>query len=973
MRRFTIASTGALVAALFACDNGGGLEAARGQLVFSPESIDFGEIAVGGATAQRLTVTALNVDVDATFEIDAPFRINSEAPATVPRAGIALDLGFVPTEGGRADGELRVTAGEDIYTVALTGVGTAGGLRLVYDGARCDSGGVSFGAVTRFSEVHNSFFVEAAGNLPADIVGVYLAAGSSSDLGIVAPREQRHTLQPGEQLEVELVYIPSDNGADSGEVVFELATGTTFTVSLCGIGSAVSACVEPDPLDLGAVPVGSTARGTFAIRSCNDEPLVISDVTPVNDAAHPSDPGFAVELPDRLSTPLPTNASVDITATYAANDIGEATGWLRIDTNDPLTPSHYLQVTADALPPCQLRVSPERIAFANVPLGSTQVRRALLFNDNPRDCDVVRTQLVGVDAAAFSVETSSATTLAPGAALLIPITYTPTREDRVESARLEVETNNSFVSAVDLFGAAFLDPGCQLDIRPNAVSYGAVEAGVTHTREIVVRNISQFTCEVVSGVWQSGTSAAWTTTSNFPVVLGPQQTRPVTIELDADRPGAHSGVLRLSTTDVDDATVDVAVHAITRDAEICVQPDSIDFGSPSAPAMQTVTIAACGAADLDVSAIQFAAPADPEVTLLGVPSLPTTIPAGNAVTIDVRYAPNDEFADWATLQIVSADTLRPTVSVPVRGGPQEFPPETGENLYVWQSQAIYRFPLQGGSPGAPFYGPAASPSHGCSGCHAVSPDGRYVALIEYPELVLIDTTTNIEITTGITASVESVAWNPDVNTTPPYQFVYATGDGPLTTASVTGPIGALPGTDDGTYVYKMPDWGPSGQIVAARAPSAAATTDFAFVGPVDLVLVPEGGGAPALVAGASNDGGGHYYPAWSPTGTWIAYTHSVSAATTYAAADATIRLVRANQSGTVATLPFANDITGASSYPTWSLDGRILSFSSNRSGGLGDWDVYAAFVDDANGTSSSAVPIQNINTPSFDHIAIWAR
>ena len=36
-------------------------------------------------------------------------------------------------------------------------------------------------------------------------------------------------------------------------------------------------------------------------------------------------------------------------------------------------------------------------------------------------------------------------------------------------------------------------------------------------------------------------------------------------------------------------------------------------------------------------------------------------------------------------------------------------------------------------------------------------------------------------------------------------------------------------------------------------------------------------------------------------------------------------------------------------------------------------EYLEAFVDDTNGTSSAASPIQNINTPSFDHIAVWAR
>lgn len=972
MRRLLLTLiAGAALAA--GCDDGGGLDTARGRLAFAPASLDFGEVPVGGVGAQRLAITALDVAVDdVTFAIEAPFEITGAPPTRIERSGTTVDLAFRPTAGGTFDGDLVVTAGGETYRVPLTGRGASTGLRLVYDGPTCADGGVSFGAVPRFQEVRRTFAVEATGNLTADVVGVYLEPGMSADVGIVSPREQRHVLAPGERLDVVVVYFPSDNGADEALLTFELANGATYQVPLCGLGAAVSICIEPNPLALDAAPIDATARGTFTVRSCNDEPLVVTSVIIIDDAAHPSDEGFGVVVPDRLSTPLPTNATVDIGVTFTAATVGEAEAWVRVESNDPLMPSSFVRVTAEAKPPCQLRVAPDRISFSNVPVGSTEVRRALLFNDNPRECAIVRTGIAGVDAASFSIETSSTTTLAPGEALLIPITYTPTTDTRVETAQLEVVTGDDFTSSVSLFGAAFLDPGCHLDIRPNALAFGAVDVGVLHARNVTVRNLSPVTCEIVSASWLAGSSPAFTVGTPMPLVLGPRETRTLAVQIDAATTGAHAGTLHLDTTDIDESTLDVAVHALAREAGICVQPDRLDFGTTNLPQMQSVTISACGADDLDLTSIAFQVPVDAELSIVGLPALPTTLAAGDTLVVDVRYAPADAFADWGVLRIDSSDVLRPSVSVPVRGGPSEFPPETGENLYVWQQQAIMRFPLQGGLPGAPFFGPAASPSHGCAGCHAVSPDGRYVALIEYPDLVLVDTTTNVEISTGITASVESVSWNPDINTTPPYQFVYASGEGPLSTASVSGPIGPLPGTTD-AFVYKMPSWGPTGQIAAARAPSAAATTEFSFVGPVDVVIVPEAGGAPVPLAGASADSAAHYYPAWSPTGTWIALTFSPSAATTYAAADAQIRLVRADGSGTVSDLALANDLNAASSYPTWSLDGRILSFSSNRTGGVGDWDVYATFVDDANGATSAAQIIQNVNTPSFDHVAVWAR
>ena len=71
-------------------------------------------------------------------------------------------------------------------------------------------------------------------------------------------------------------------------------------------------------------------------------------------------------------------------------------------------------------------------------------------------------------------------------------------------------------------------------------------------------------------------------------------------------------------------------------------------------------------------------------------------------------------------------------------------------------------------------------------------------------------------------------------------------------------------------------------------------------------------------------------------------------------------------------IPNANGTGGASSYPTWSVDGNWLSFASNRAGGLGSWDLYVAPIDPITGADGAAMNIQDANSSGFEHAAQWS-
>jgi Tol biopolymer transport system component len=247
-----------------------------------------------------------------------------------------------------------------------------------------------------------------------------------------------------------------------------------------------------------------------------------------------------------------------------------------------------------------------------------------------------------------------------------------------------------------------------------------------------------------------------------------------------------------------------------------------------------------------------------------------------------------------------------------------------------------------------------------------------VALIEYGSsatMRIVDARTGGSIPVPGTANGQFPSWRPDVNSSPPYQFVYNDGN-VLKTASVsTGVIGEVQGANDRAFLQTQPSWGPGGKIAFVRG-SPADAGDFAIAGPSDLMIVPESGGVAAPVAGASANGGDNYYPEYSPNGNYLAYTFSASGQTTRAAKDSVIKLVEV-ATGTIKNLPQLN-AAGPNSWPTWSRDGMYLSFSSTRTGGQGSADVYIAPVNQMTGVDGPATALTIVNTTNYDHVARWA-
>jgi hypothetical protein len=507
-----------------------------------------------------------------------------------------------------------------------------------------------------------------------------------------------------------------------------------------------------------------------------------------------------------------------------------------------------------------------------------------------------------------------------------------------------------------------------LGVDPPSIDFGELAEGEVGLRMVRFENLGSSSIEIsleTDAPFSLGTT---------PRQLSVGESVEVDVRFMGAAPGFHRG--RISVThDAQEGPAEVRLDADVLEleeeeqCEVIVEPEELIFDGFTAGEVEVVNE---GEVDCIIERISI----EGEGFEIGA-TVPTTIEGDDYETLEVSHLGDPEAA--AVLRIwISGAIHEVELSAVEEEEEMMLPEEVGRFLYYWrvgadESSDIMKLPLQGGA-AQPYWGMSTG-RQGCPGCHQLSPDGRYLAIVEFTEDALesyvVDTMSNTRIALPAPANAGlGFSWRPDSSSAPAYRYAFATGGVIHTGALFDGYLGELPGADEPGLGHAMPTWSSDGRIAFVRG--ELDEDELGFYGPTDIMTVPEDGGAAVMIEGASQNGRASYYPAFSPNALWIAYTES-QFGETQSAPDARVRLVKTDGSGEVQTLDLLNGADGATSFPTWSLDGTHLSVSSNRTGGSGDWDIYIAPIDQVTGEDQAAIEMSGANTTGFEHAAQWSR
>jgi hypothetical protein len=794
------------------------------------------------------------------------------------------------------------------------------------------------------------------------------AAGlaSESDPGFSLTSTSARAIAPGAALRLPVRFVASAPGAATGTLRVSSSVGPR-AIALSARAVEPALCVRPATLELLAPAIDAVVTGTVTASNCGDVDLSLTDVAVLGG------PGpFRVLNP--LASPVNIAAaaglSLRVGLAYAPADAAPHEARVRFTSDRGVS----VISARGRVESCDLTVTPASLRFS--PL--VPERALLIANEGTSDCLFRGVAITEDPAGAFSfgaAQLPQEQRMAPGASLQLAVFGLSFGEQTVRG-KLTVfhgEARPQTIEVPLVVGPTELEP-CTLVAEPSMLQFGAQAPGTERALGLLVgpapTRETFSVCALEGAELLPGSDPSFSveplpapTVDNFGAVLLTVRFRPRVAA------GLITGTLRIRH-DGPAGYLDVPVSGIADAPSLCVSPPFLDFGVTQVESETSLDLVACGTRAVTVTALDWAV-ADAELALARPPALPFTLAPGQRRGVAVRYRPADEAGDTAVLRIASDDVTRPETEVRITGGARIVPPEAGRFLYLWQifdsdptvptQGEIARMPLQGNLLVEPFVGPRTG--RGCTGCHAVSPDGRYLSFVELDNgatlaspswsIRVVEIATRLEALLPLPSVRTPASWRPDPNSDPPYQLVYTDAEGDLSKASLlTGLLGKIPGADS-PFPENMPAWGPDGTIVFVREDGS-------------LWRLPEAGGVAAPVPFAAPSFATRNHPSFSRDGRWIAYSAY------YGIGDRRVELVAADGSGRTLQLPELNEPGVENTYPRWSLDGRYLSFASKRPGGAGGWDVYLSSFDPATEAVGPATPVPGLNDANSQLDAEWS-
>lgn len=221
----------------------------------------------------------------------------------------------------------------------------------------------------------------------------------------------------------------------------------------------------------------------------------------------------------------------------------------------------------------------------------------------------------------------------------------------------------------------------------NNTDFGTVNVGSATSNTFTVSN-SGYGNLVISAINFTGTAAAdfsLVGAPSLPFSISPGNTYTITAQFTPSTGGARPAVINVVSNDGDESTYNFAVSGIGNylpeinvkgnginiiDGDVTAGTlDNTNFGSvnTSASVTHNFRVYNTGMGALSVSGITFTGASAGDYSLVGAPSFPYTVAAGDSMTVSVKFAPMTGGLKYGTINIMSNDADEATYDFALEG------------------------------------------------------------------------------------------------------------------------------------------------------------------------------------------------------------------------------------------------------------------------------------------------------------------
>jgi hypothetical protein len=297
-----------------------------GSLVVSPDTVNFGGVAVDHQADSSVTVTnsgSSPIDVSQVNVSGQVFSLlgSSSMPISIPSGGNStLKIGFTPVSTTNYSGQLNLMgiSGDVIAQVPMQGQGLSQDVSQL----AVSAASLRFGGVTVNTTTTQSLTLTSTGTSPVTVNSAAITGAGFTIVGGSFPV----TLNPAQTLTLQVQFEPTTAGSLVGQITIssDSTSGDTAVVALTGTGAAVAHQVDlswdapassPDPV-AGYNIYRATGSGSFAlINSSPDSALTYVDSTVVSGAT------YSYEVTSVDSSGQQSVASNQITVTIPSGQV----------------------------------------------------------------------------------------------------------------------------------------------------------------------------------------------------------------------------------------------------------------------------------------------------------------------------------------------------------------------------------------------------------------------------------------------------------------------------------------------------------------------------------------------------------------------------------------------------------------------------------------------------------------------------
>lgn len=189
------------------------------------------------------------------------------------------------------------------------------------------------------------------------------------------------TLGSGDSQDVTVTF--DSDGIEPGTYENDLALASNDPSALNNVIPATlnvnagppAIALNPDSLGFGEVLVGGSATRSLRIVNVGGGPLSVSSIASDN-------PAFTVSEAGPVTVPFDDSLTIDVV--YSPTDVGEDSGVLTVESDDPDTPSATVALTGAGIPAPVIAVTPDEL-FQELVIGETAEQTLTLSNAGESD------------------------------------------------------------------------------------------------------------------------------------------------------------------------------------------------------------------------------------------------------------------------------------------------------------------------------------------------------------------------------------------------------------------------------------------------------------------------------------------------------------------------------------------------------------------------------------------------------------